>query len=88
MVNKSYCDDYVDSSNLIGGINICVPEFYLNFLLETASKGSVQVEYIKSEENVADIFTKPHPPAKFRALRSDLKVVPVGAVIQGSVGVR
>ena len=34
VVHKSYCDNYVDSSNLIGGINICVPEFYRIFYLK------------------------------------------------------
>jgi hypothetical protein len=40
------------------------------FVCDRASKGQIQVDYVKSEDQVADIFTKPLPLVKLSKFRS------------------
>ena len=58
------------------------------FVKDEIAKDSIRIQYTATEENVADIFTKALPIAKFCAFRADLKVVPIGAAAQGSVETR
>ena len=44
----------------------------LKFCGEVVKKGILQIKYISSSENIADIFTKPLPTARFRELRTQL----------------
>ena len=55
------------------------------FIKDELAKGSIQTRYIPTNANIADIFTKALPLIKFRQLRAGLKIVPIGAPVQGSV---
>ena len=45
-----------------------------HFIHEAQSNGEIELQYCKTEDQVADIFTKALPPTKFEALRSMLGV--------------
>jgi hypothetical protein len=44
----------------------------LKFCGEVVKKGILQIKYISSSDNIADIFTKPLSTTKFRELRTQL----------------
>ena len=46
----------------------------LYFLREVRQKGEVSLVYCKSEDQLADIFTKPLPVSKFEVLRQRIGV--------------
>lgn len=47
------------------------------FLREKVLEKEVQLEYVPTKEQVADIFTKPLPKDTFEYLRGELGVIPL-----------
>ncbi|KAD5508938.1 hypothetical protein E3N88_16641 [Mikania micrantha] len=47
-----------------------------HFVREKVSKGKLQVKFISTHDQLADVFTKPLPTQRFLMLRSKLQVVP------------
>ena len=53
----------------------------LKFCGEVVSAGKLQIQYIPTAQNIADIFTKPLPAPRFRELRGKL-VVNLSPILQ------
>lgn len=50
-------------------------EIDFHFVREKVSKGELQVRFISTNDQVADVFTKPLSTPRFQFLRSKLQVV-------------
>ena len=46
-----------------------------HFLHDHVLKGDISIEHVKTEEQLADIFTKPLDEARFRELRHELNII-------------
>ena len=46
----------------------------LKFCGEVVAAGKLRIEYVKTANNIADIFTKPLPAPRFRELRKEIVV--------------
>lgn len=51
-------------------------------IAEFVAKGKINVQYVSTERNIADIFTKALGPQRFQGLRQALNVEDVAAAIQ------
>ena len=47
-----------------------------HFVREQVAKGKLNVKFIFTNDQIADVFTKPLPSQRFLELRSKLQVVP------------
>ena len=45
------------------------------FIHEHIKRGDIEVQFINTEEQLADIFTKPLDEARFRELRHELNII-------------
>ena len=43
-----------------------------HFIRDHVAKGNIELNYVESKSNLADIFTKPLPEAEFSSLRRQL----------------
>jgi hypothetical protein len=46
-----------------------------HFVRQHLLQGSLQLHYVTSHDQLVDLFTKSHPPGRFRDLVSNLKMV-------------
>jgi hypothetical protein len=46
-----------------------------HFIREHVSSGDIELSYVATKDNLADIFTKPLDEARFRELRHELNIV-------------
>jgi hypothetical protein len=50
-------------------------EIFYPFILEMAQRGALKLEYISTDEQVADVLTKPLSHVKFEHFRDKLGIV-------------
>jgi hypothetical protein len=62
-------------------------EIKYHFIIQRVQKGAIQLQYIPTEEQLADIFTKPLVKGKFVFFRDKLGVVENNSSLRGSVSV-
>ena len=48
------------------------------FIRELVESGVLHVPFVKTDDNLADFFTKPLPPGRFEALRDAIMNIPFG----------
>jgi hypothetical protein len=46
-----------------------------HFLRDRAIKGDIVISHVRTNEQLADIFTKPHDERRFQELRSELNII-------------
>ena len=52
-------------------------EIYYNFIRDHVSKGDIYLEYVCTENQLADIFTKPLDRERFCAIRNELGMMEI-----------
>ena len=49
-------------------------DIHLKFCREVVAAGKLNIKYVQTADNIADIFTKPLPAPRFRELRAPDKI--------------
>ena len=51
-----------------------------HFIQDHVAKGDIDLSYVSTKDQLADIFTKPLDEARFRELRNELNIIDSGSV--------
>ena len=50
-------------------------EIRYHFIRDHIRQGEIELKYVNTHDNLADIFTKPLDEARFRELRNELNII-------------
>jgi hypothetical protein len=62
-------------------------EIRYHFIHDMVQRGALKLQYISTDEQVADVMTKPLSRVKFEHFRDKLGIVPKGPSLKGGVDV-
>ena len=63
------------SLNLVQHFKTKHIEILYHFIRDHTRRGEIELKYVNTNDNVADIFTKPLDEARFRELRHELNIL-------------
>ena len=56
-------------------------EIQYHFIRDHIRQGEIELHYVNTHDNLADIFTKPLDEARFRELRHELNIIDLSNVV-------